>query len=58
MQHILASAMTFAWNVNGLLTTLPVMFKGMLGIFTVIIVIWLFIALLNKVTGKKNKSDD
>lgn len=55
--NLLALEMTFKWNVEGLLTTLPVMLKGMLGIFAVILVIWLFIAILTRVTDKSKKKD-
>ena len=41
-------------NVDNFVSTLPVMGKGMLGIFIVIMVIWALVALLNKVTGSKN----
>ena len=37
-----------SWNPDTLLTTLPIMLKGMVGIFAVIIVIWGFVALLNR----------
>lgn len=43
----------FKIDFPALLKTLPVMLKGMLGIFAVIIVIWLFVALLNKATSPK-----
>ena len=35
------------------LACLGIMGKGMLGIFTVILVIWALVALLNRITGKK-----
>lgn len=38
-------------NTQAFLATLPVMGRGMLGIFAVIGVIFLMILLLNKVTG-------
>ena len=44
-----------SWNPDTLLTTLPIMLKGMLGIFAVIIVIWGFVALLNRTMHKKEK---
>lgn len=44
-----------SWNPDPLLTTLPIMLKGMLGIFAVIIVIWGFVALLNRTMRKKEK---
>ena len=42
-------------NVDQFLSTLPIMLKGMVGIFAVIIVIWGFVALLNRIAGKKGK---
>ena len=42
-------------NVDQFLSTLPIMLKGMLGIFAVIIVIWGFVALLNRTMRKKEK---
>ena len=36
------------------LACLGIMGKGMLGIFVVILVIWALVALLNRVTGKKD----
>ena len=44
-----------SWNPDTLLTTLPIMLKGMLGIFAVIIVIWGFVALLNRTLRKIEK---
>ena len=38
-------------DVQALLTTLPIMLKGMIGIFIVIGVVWIFIVLLNKITA-------
>ena len=40
-------------NVELFLETLPIMLKGMVGIFAVTIVIILIMTLLNKVTSKK-----
>ena len=40
-------------NVEALLTTLPYMGKGMLGIFIVTLAIILTVTVLNKVTSKK-----
>ena len=40
-------------NMELVLACLGIMGKGMLGIFLVILVIWVLVALLNKVTGKK-----
>lgn len=42
-----------SWNPETLAVTLPIMLKGMVGIFAVIIVIWGFVALLNRIAGKK-----
>jgi len=42
-------------DVPAFLQTLPMMLKGMIGIFAVILVIWLFVAILNKVTNKKKE---
>ena len=36
-----------------ILICLGIMGKGVLGIFTVILVIWGLVALLNRITGKK-----
>ena len=41
-------------NVNDMLSALPIMGKGMLGIFIVTAVIVLIICLLNKITSKKD----
>ncbi len=41
------------FNIDAFLNSLPMMGKGMLGIFVVTIVIILMIALLNKVTAAK-----
>ena len=38
-------------DVQALLTTLPIMLKGMIGIFIVIGIVWIFIVLLNKITA-------
>ena len=40
-------------NIDAFMNSLPLMGKGMLGIFVVTIVIILMIALLNKVTSTK-----
>ena len=44
-----------SWNPETHAVTLPIMLKGMVGIFAVIIVIWGFVALLNRIAGKKGK---
>lgn len=43
------------FNIDAFLNSLPMMGKGMLGIFVVTIVIILMIALLNKVTAAKSE---
>lgn len=45
-------------NIEALLYTLPVMAKGMLGIFIVTGVIILSMYLLNKLTGRSKKNND
>lgn len=42
-------------NTELVLACLGIMGKGMLGIFAVILVIWGLVALLNKVTEKKDR---
>ena len=44
-------------NIDAFLNSLPMMGKGMLGIFVVTIVIILMIALLNKVTAAKQTEE-
>lgn len=44
-------------NIDAFLNTLPIMGKGMLGIFIVTAVIILSVMLLNKVTAKIGKKD-
>lgn len=44
-----------SWNPDTLATTLPIMLKGMIGIFAVIVVIWGFVALLNRAMRKRGK---
>jgi len=44
-------------NIDAFLNSLPMMGKGMLGIFVVTIVIILMIALLNKVTAAKKTEE-
>ncbi len=44
-------------DINAFLTSLPIMLKGMVGIFVVIILIILVVMFLNKVTeGKQNEN--
>lgn len=40
------------FNINGLMATLPMILKGMIGIFAVIIIIMISIYLLNVLTKK------
>ena len=46
---------TFAWTPDAFAVTLPLMAKGMVGIFVVISAIWGFAALLNKTTGGRGE---
>ncbi len=45
-------------NLDHMLETLPLMGKGMLGIFLVTVVIVLTVVILNKTTGEKKKKED
>ena len=47
------NAMKFTWSPETLLPSLLLALMGMIGIFAVILTIWAFVAILNKVTGKK-----
>ncbi|MDO4384447.1 MAG: hypothetical protein Q4E18_00465 [Clostridia bacterium] len=42
-------------NVQAFLNTLPIMGRGMLGIFAVMLVIFLLILVLNACTGRKSR---
>ncbi len=42
------------WNPDSLLESLTILGRGMLGIFVVIVVIWIFVAILNRATKKKS----
>ncbi len=42
-------------NVKAFLDTLPIMGRGMLGIFAVMLVIFLLILVLNACTGRKSR---
>ncbi len=44
-------------NTELVLACLMIMLKGMIGIFVVILVIWGIVALLNRVTSDKKKSE-
>ena len=46
----------FAQNIENTLKTLPIMAKGWGGVFLVMIVIYIIIAVLNKTTAKKNEN--
>lgn len=48
---------SFSWNPEMFAITLPIMAKGMVGIFAVICAIWAFAALLNWVTGKHGSDE-
>lgn len=45
-------------NVDHMVETLPLMGKGLLGIFLVTIIIVVSVAILNKVTGKKKDNNN
>ncbi|HOS18012.1 MAG TPA: hypothetical protein PK438_01890 [Clostridia bacterium] len=47
------AAISLSWKPDTLLQSLGILGKGMLGIFLVICVIWVFVALLNRFTKKK-----
>lgn len=53
MMNIIQNAMSFKWSPETLMPSLMLTLKGMVGIFAVILVIWAFVAALNKITGKK-----
>ena len=42
------------WNIPLFVDSLLLMLKGLIGIFAVIVVIWGFVALLNRLNAKKN----
>ncbi len=44
-------------NTELIMTCLMIMLKGMVGIFTVILVIWGLVALLNRLTAPKQQSE-
>ncbi len=50
--------MPFKINIQGFLDTLPIMGKGMLGIFIVTCVIILTVILLNKLTAPRKNRDE
>ncbi len=49
--------LNFQWNVDGMLDTLPMMGKGMLGIFLVTLLIVASVAILNKATNRPTKNN-
>ena len=51
------AAMVFRFSPETLVSSLLMMAKGMLGIFAVIVVIWLFVLLLGKAAKPKEKED-
>lgn len=46
---------TLGFNPSALWNVLPILGKGLLGIFVVICVIWGFVVLLNKITAPKKE---
>lgn len=46
---------TLTLNPGGLVAVLPMLGKGILGVFVVICAIWAFVALLNKATARKKR---
>lgn len=44
---------TLKWQPETFVPSLLILVQGMLGIFAVIVAIWLFVALLNRLTKKK-----
>lgn len=47
------SQIALKWQPDSLPASFAVLGRGMLGIFAVIVVIWIFVALLNRLTKKK-----
>ncbi len=52
MSQLILTAMSFTFSPETLVESLLVMLKGMLGIFLVIAMIWIVVAILNRVTKK------
>ena len=50
--------MNFSFDPSSLLVSLPIMLKGLLGIFAVVVVIWILIALLNRVSSGRKKEGE
>lgn len=57
MMHIILAQILLKWDPATLLESLTILGKGMLGIFIVICVIWIFVALLNRLTKGKKESE-
>lgn len=53
MLLITLAQITLKWTPATLPESLAILGKGMLGIFLVICVVWIFVALLNRITKKK-----
>jgi hypothetical protein len=54
MLLITLAQINLSWNPATLLESLTILGKGMLGIFIVICVIWIFVVILNRLTKKKD----
>ena len=50
--------MIFKWAPETIGPSLFIMLKGMLGIFSVIVVIWIFVAILNRATKEKPAKEE
>ncbi len=57
-EEITDATMNFRIDGQAFVDSLPIMGKGMLGIFLVTAVIVITVAILNKVTGRKKKSEN
>ena len=57
-EEITVATMNFRIDGQAFVDSLPIMGKGMLGIFLVTAVIVITVAILNKVTGRKKKSEN
>ena len=56
--HLALTDMIFRWAPDTLAQSLLMTLKGMIGIFAVILVVWLFVAILNRVTKTKAEKED
>ncbi len=54
MLLITLAQINLSWKPGTLLESLSILGRGMLGIFLVICVIWIFVAILNRVSKQKN----